>query len=885
MVIRESAAMKSQEIRQQFIQFFETKNHKFVPSSPVIPQDDPTLLFSNAGMNQFKNIFLGLEKRDYTRAVNSQKCIRVSGKHNDLEEVGRDTYHHTFFEMLGNWSFGDYYKADAIKWAWELLTSRWKLPKDKLYVTVYKDDDEAESLWKKLTDVGPEQVLRFGEKENFWEMGDTGPCGPCSEIHIDLGPTRCDRQHVPGHQCRVNGDCGRFIELWNLVFIQYNREADGALTELSAKHVDTGMGFERIVSVLQQADSNYTTDLFTPIIQRIAELTNVPFRGSTDGVAHQVIADHVRSLTIAITDGGLPSNEGRGYVLRRILRRAARFGRTLGMHEPFIYQLVPTVVEIMGSAFAELKEKHQYVSLVIKAEEESFNNTLDRGIEIFERLADKLAQTNTPEIPGAEAFKLYDTYGFPLDLTELMAREKGLTVDVQGFNTEMALQRQRARDAGKWEYTLDKDWGGWEIISSGSHSEFVGYERLEIETGIREMKVVNDRTFLTLARTPFYAESGGQVGDVGEIIGADFRLKIENTIKMGDRIVHVSPEILPVEKAKTPVRAVVQTPVRLATARNHTATHLLQAALREILGVHVHQSGSFVTPERLRFDLTHFERITGDELAQIESRVNEKIRENFVVEKFCTDFNAAQKMGAMALFGEKYGDEVRVIKINDYSLELCGGTHLEQTGQIGYFRILAESSVAAGIRRIEAVTGQAAHEIVQEEHHLINSLRELLNVKSEEIPQRITDLLAERKLLEKQIRDARAATAQDQMHELVVQARELSGIQLVVARVESQDVDELKQMGEKLRAKLKSGVGVLGALMDDKLSFVCVVTDDLIKSRKLNAGQIVRAVAQIAGGSGGGKPHLALAGAKDLKQFDPAMNAVEGILRPLLANV
>lgn len=876
--------MKSQEIRQQFIKFFESKNHKFVPSSPVIPQDDPTLLFSNAGMNQFKNIFLSLEKRDYSRAVNSQKCIRVSGKHNDLEEVGRDTYHHTFFEMLGNWSFGDYYKAEAIQWAWELLTTHWKLPKDKLYATVYKDDDEAESLWKKLTDVRPDQVLRFGEKQNFWEMGDTGPCGPCSEIHIDLGPTRCDKQHVPGHRCQVNGDCGRYIELWNLVFIQYNREADGSLTELSAKHVDTGMGFERIVSVLQHADSNYTTDLFTPIIQQIAGLTNVPFRGAGDGVAHQVIADHVRALTIAITDGGLPSNEGRGYVLRRILRRAARFGRTLGMHEPFIYKLVPTVVEIMGNAFAELKEKHQYVSLVIKAEEESFNNTLDRGIEIFEKLAEKLAQSKMTEIPGAEAFKLYDTYGFPLDLTELMAREKGLTVDVQGFEKEMAVQRQRARDAGKWEYTLDKDLDGWEIISTGPHSEFVGYERLETEAEIREMKITNERTFLTLSRTPFYAESGGQVGDVGELIGTDFRLKIENTIKMGDRIVHVSPEILIAEKAKMPVRAVVQTPVRLATARNHTATHLLQAALREVLGNHVHQSGSLVTPERLRFDLTHFERITSDEIARIETRVNEKIRENLAVDKFYTDFASAQKLGAMALFGEKYGDEVRVIKIAEYSLELCGGTHLEQTGQIGYFRILAESSVASGIRRIEAVTGQAAHEIVQEEHRLVNSLREMLNVKPEEIPQRITDLLAERKLLEKQIRDARTAAAQDQMSDLVAQARDFEGIRLVVARVESQDVDELKTMSEKLRAQLKSGVGVLGALIDGKISFVCVVTDDLIKTKKLNAGQIVRSVAQIAGGSGGGKPHQALAGAKDLHQFDAALKAVAEILRPLLAS-
>lgn len=877
--------MKSQEIRKQFIHFFEKKQHKFVPSSPVVPQDDPTLLFSNAGMNQFKNIFLGLEKRDYNRAVNSQKCIRVSGKHNDLEEVGRDTYHHTFFEMLGNWSFGDYYKEKAITWAWELLTEVWKLPKDKLYATIYKDDDEAEALWKKVTDIGPERILRFGEKDNFWEMGDTGPCGPCSEIHIDLGPSRCDRQHVSGHKCGVNGDCGRYIELWNLVFIQYNRETDGSLTELTAKHVDTGMGFERIVSVLQNVDSNYSTDLFTPIIKHISELSGVHFSGSeTDGVAHQVIADHIRSLTFAITDGGLPSNEGRGYVLRRILRRAARFGRTLGMREPFIYKLVPTVVDVMGDAFPEVKEKHQYVSMVIKAEEESFNNTLDRGIEIFEKLVENLAEAKQSEIPGEAAFKLYDTYGFPLDLTELMAREKGLTVDLAGFEKEMEAQRQRAREAGKWEYSIDKEMEGWESVTEGPHSEFVGYERLEIETEIREIKVASDRTFLTLARTPFYAESGGQVGDVGEIVGADFRIKIENTLKMADRIVHVSPEILPAVNLKPVVRAIVQTPTRLATARNHTATHLLQAALREVLGDHVHQSGSLVTPERLRFDLTHFERITSDEIAKIENRVNEKIRENLLVEKFHTDFEKAQKMGATALFGEKYGDQVRVVKIDDYSLELCGGTHLEQTGQIGYFRILSESSVAAGIRRIEAVTGLAAHEVVQEEHQLVNSIREMLNVKPEEIVTRLADLLAERKQLEKQIRDARAATARDQMNVLVAQARDLDGVKLVVAKVKSQDVNELKQMSEKLRAKLKTGVGVLGAVINNKLSFVCVITDDLVKSRKLNAGQIVRAVAQVAGGSGGGKPHMALAGAKELTKLEQAMNAVEEILRPMLTN-
>jgi len=635
--------MKSADIRQQFIDFFIERNHKYVPSSPVIPQDDPTLLFSNAGMNQFKNIFLGLETREYTRVVNSQKCIRVSGKHNDLEEVGRDTYHHTFFEMLGNWSFGDYYKKEAIEWAWELLTRIWGLPKDKLYATVFREDDEAEALWKAVTDIAPERIFRFDEKDNFWEMGDTGPCGPCSEIHIDLGPACCDKKHVKGHQCQVNGDCARFIELWNLVFIQYNREADGSLVELKDKHVDTGMGFERVVSVLQNVDSNYATDLFTPIIEHVNELTGVRFPGGdTDGVAHQVIADHVRALTFSITDGGLPSNEGRGYVLRRILRRAARFGRTLGMHEPFIYKLVPTVVEIMGNAFAELKEKQKFVAMVIKAEEESFNNTLDRGIELFEKLAQQIIQQKQTEIPGKEAFKLYDTYGFPLDLTELMAREKGLTVDGAGFEAEMEIQRQRARDAGKWEYNLENDQEGWQTITPGTDSEFVGYDHLQTEAVIRQVKPMADRLLITLSKTPFYAESGGQVGDIGEIIGENFKITVENTIKSGNKIVHVGTNHISLDRINPKVRAMVKTPVRLATARNHTATHLLQAALREVLGTHVHQSGSLVTPERLRFDLTHFERISPEQLAAIEKRVNEKIRENLPVEKIYTTFNCGR---------------------------------------------------------------------------------------------------------------------------------------------------------------------------------------------------------------------------------------------------
>ncbi|OQX85356.1 alanine--tRNA ligase [candidate division KSB1 bacterium 4484_87] len=602
--------MTSKEIRQSFIDFFKKYDHKFVPSSSVVPFDDPTLLFTNAGMNQFKNIFLGIEKRDYTRAANTQKCIRVSGKHNDLEEVGKDTYHHTFFEMLGNWSFGDYYKKEAIAWAWELLTDVWKLPKDKLYATVFREDDEAYELWKQVTDIDPSHISRFDEKDNFWEMGEVGPCGPCSEIHIDLGPDACDKKHVEGHVCAVNGGCARYIELWNLVFIQYNRENDGSLIELPSKHVDTGMGFERIVAVMQNVGSNYDTDLFTPILAKISELSGKAYHDGNEGMAHRVIADHVRALTFAIADGALPSNEGRGYVLRRILRRAARYARTLELHEPVIYKLVPTIVEIMGDAFPEIKEKHQYISMVIKSEEESFGHTLDRGIDLFEKLVAEYKAKGVNQISGEDAFRLYDTYGFPMDLTRLMAEEKNMTIDEAGFEREMELQRERARKAGKWDYGLDVNWDEWTKVSDGKDSEFVGYDALESDATIRLFKKEMEHVYLVLDKTPFYAESGGQVGDVGEIQGDGFVLSVENTVKQGEKIVHIAKGDFPNSVKNPTVRARVKRDQRMSTARNHTATHLLQAALRQVLGSHVHQSGSLVTPFRLRFDLTHFERIS-----------------------------------------------------------------------------------------------------------------------------------------------------------------------------------------------------------------------------------------------------------------------------------
>ncbi|MDZ7376407.1 MAG: alanine--tRNA ligase [candidate division KSB1 bacterium] len=876
--------MTSNQIRESFIKFFEHYDHKFVRSSPVVPYDDPTLLFTNAGMNQFKNIFLGLEQRDYKRAANTQKCIRVSGKHNDLEEVGKDTYHHTFFEMLGNWSFGDYYKKEAIAWAWELLTEVWKLPKDKLWATVFREDDEAEQLWKKVTDIRKDQVLRFDEKDNFWEMGEVGPCGPCSEIHIDLGPERCDKKHVPGHQCRVNGGCARFIELWNLVFIQYNREEDGSLKELPAKHVDTGMGFERIVAVLQGVGSNYDTDLFRPLINHIAELSGQGYMKNNDGVAHRVIADHVRALTFAIADGALPSNEGRGYVLRRILRRAARFARKLDLHEPMIYKLVPTVVDVMGEAFPEIKEKHQYIASVIKSEEERFNVTLDRGIELFEKLAAELAADGRTQIPGSEAFRLYDTYGFPLDLTRLMAEEKNLTVDEAGFQQEMERQRERSRAADKFDYDIDINFDEWEKISSGPDSKFLGYEQLEADVTIRLLKRKEDFCYLILDQTPFYGEAGGQVGDQGEIAFDDFVLNVTDTIRYADRIVHIARGFLPDPVPVATGKARVKRDQRMSTARNHTATHLLQAALRQVLGKHVQQAGSLVTPFRLRFDLTHFERIAPEQLKKIERIVNEKIWENIPLQIFYTSFDEARNMGAMALFGEKYGERVRVIKIDDFSMELCGGTHVTATGQIGMFRIVSESSVAAGIRRIEAITGEEAYRRSLEDRSIIEALAEQLNAPAAELTDRVRELLDQNRSLEKQLQQLRIQTSYSMIDDWIKQARYLDHIALVVKSVQFDSIDQLKQVGDVLRERLKSGVGLLGMILDSKINFLCVVTDDLIRQHNLKAGDIVKEVASIAGGSGGGRPHMALAGAKDLDRFELALAETEKIVRKRIAN-
>ena len=714
--------MKSREIREAFLRFFEGKGHVRVPSAPVVPQDDPTLYFTNAGMNQFKDVFLGLGRRDYTRAVDTQKVMRVSGKHNDLDEVGYSPWHHTFFEMLGNWSFGDYFKKEAIEWGWELITEHFGLEKERLWATVFEGDDaveadvEAEAFWYECTDLLPGRVVRLPAKENFWEMGATGPCGPCSEIHYYLG----DDLAAQDPRMLID-DTGDLVEIWNLVFIQYNRDETGALQPLPEKHVDTGMGFERMCSLLQGAESSYETDVFQPLIGRIAELTGKEY-GGEHRVPMQVIADHVRSLSFTMADGAMPSNEGRGYVLRRILRRAARYARQLDQHDPVIHQLVGTLGETMGHVFPEVAARKDHIARVIHSEEESFGKTLDRGLDIFARFAAK------GQITGGDAFQLYDTYGFPLDLTELMAREQGIPlVEREEFDHALEAQRQRARQATRAQFSASEGVGD---ILEEAHSLFVGYDELEIDaqvvlTGEDE----DDRVWLVLASTPFYAEAGGQVGDRGRIEGNDFAVEIEDVQKARGGIVHrgrlVAGETGALIDAEVVAR--VDRQARIDAERNHTATHLLHESLRRTLGDHVGQMGSLVAPDRLRFDFSHFAAVEPEQLREIEERVNEQIRADLEVSAFQEELEKAKAMGAQALFGEKYEDQVRVVRIGDFSLELCGGTHVRSTGEIGAFDLLSESGIAAGVRRSEALTGEGAERAARQRRQVLADLGTRLN--------------------------------------------------------------------------------------------------------------------------------------------------------------
>ena len=862
--------MNAKKIRNDFIKFFQDRDHRFIRSSSVIPFDDQTLLFINAGMNQFKPIFLGSSKADYQRAVNTQKCIRVSGKHNDLEEVGVDVFHHTFFEMLGNWSFGDYYKKDAIKWSWELFTDLWGLDKSRLWVTVYKDDDEAHDLWLEQTDIKKDRVLRFGNKENFWEMGDTGPCGPCSEIHYYVG------EEVEDQDPNGVNNTDEYWELWNLVFIQYDRQADGKLIDLPEKHIDTGAGLERIVTVLQNKKSNYETDLFQPIIKRIEAVTGSKY--SKHKVPHHVIADHIRMLSFAIADGAMPSNEGRGYVLRRILRRAARFGRILGRKDPFLYKLVDSVIEVMGESFPELLDKKIHVENVIKSEEKSFNTTLERGLIHFEKL---ISKHNADIIPGEEAFKLYDTYGFPLDLTQLMAREKGLEVDETGFHKNMQIQRERAKASGNFKQVSDNL--SWVIVSDKEDSTFLGYEQIESQSYICKYSKTDDYTILVLDQTPFYPESGGQIGDTGFILIGNENLTVLDCQKSGEEIHHICSGNFNNDILSAPVSCKVDFDRRQRIRKNHTATHLLHAALKKTLGEHVHQAGSLVHPEYLRFDLTHSEKISNQEIIEIENLVNDEIQKNIQLEIDIKEFDVAKSEGAEALFGEKYGDEVRVISIGDFSMELCGGTHVSRTGDIGILKVTEENSLAAGVRRLVAVTGPEAINHIQKHADIIHELQGILGTKADEISYRVNHLIDERKELEKKLKHKRTSSNFNPKA-LMEGCIKFNDISILVSDVESESLDELKVFGDKMLNALGSGIAVLGSGRGDKPSVVIVVTNDII-NKGVDAGKLAKIIGDEMGGGGGGKPSLATAGGKDISTYDIVMKKSIDLIKSELKKV
>ncbi len=998
--------MTSNEIRQSFLSFFEGKQHRIVPSAPVIPHGDPTLLFTNAGMNQFKDVFLGSGKRDYTRATDTQKCIRVSGKHNDLEEVGVDTYHHTFFEMLGNWSFGDYYKEEAIEWAWELLTEVWKLPKDRLFATVFRTDDEAFELWKNY--LPEERILRFDEKDNFWEMGDTGPCGPCSEIHFDRTPDKSGAS-------LVNADSPDVIEIWNLVFIQYNRKPDGHLEELSAKHVDTGMGFERICAVIQDKNSNYDTDVFQPVIEKIEELSSKKYSGdldNKDGIAMRVIADHVRTVSFAIADGALPGNEGRGYVLRRILRRGLRFARNLGFTEPVIYKLLPTLAGNMGGQFPELRQNLQTIEKVIKGEEESFLQTLERGLEKFEEITQpfitrfneeekkivaldskarelllneaksldkymvliynrtatiyglervdaietiqKLAYENLSRIdekqlaiqrdrnrtfygtlnelistideipqldietalnkifknilnnirfeqgdeaakdyvnetisevnerldkafapvieerntihsalhgigesiPGEDAFLIYDSFGFPLDLTELLARELGLKVDIYKFNEKMKEQRERSRKARKIASQQ------LELPEFEGKSTFTGYDSFEEEA---KVLFTNDNQ-VVLDKTPFYVESGGQVSDTGSITIAGESYDVTDVRKSGDAIVHICDrEVEPLFGASA--LAKIDGKRRRAIMRNHSVTHLFHEALRQVLGNHVQQQGSLVAPDYMRFDFNHFEKVSAGEIRQIEEIVNNKILESVPVQTQILNMEEARKNPKIKMFfGDKYGDVVRTVIMDDqYSIELCGGTHVSNTSEIGLFKITSESSIAAGIRRVEAITGEGIEKFI----HTLESKLEEQKRDSSKLQEKI-------KQLEKELSEHKLSQASNILTDLVKQAVKFDGIRIVTGKVDAENMDALRNLAENLRNELgNSGIGLLAIHDGEKVQLACISTDDI--KDKYPAGMLVGAAAKTLGGGGGGKPHLATAGGRNIEALEPLLK--DGFLK------
>ena len=879
--------MRGSEIREAFLRYFERNGHTRVPSSPLVPAGDPTLLFTNAGMVQFKRIFTGEERREYVRATTSQKCVRAGGKHNDLENVGRTARHHTFFEMLGNFSFGDYFKEQAIHYAWELLTKDFGLDKGRMIATVFTDDDEAFGLWQKIAGLPQDRVLRLGEKDNFWAMGDTGPCGPCSEVHYHQGDHIPCAEEAAGRTCLgVACECDRWLEIWNLVFMQFNRDASGVMTPLPRPSIDTGMGLERIAAVLQGKLSNWDTDLFAPLIARVADLAGKRYGASdTDDVSLRVIADHGRTSTFLIADGVVPSNEWRGYVLRRIMRRAMRHGRMLGLTEPFLWRTVVWVIELMRDAYPEVVEKRARIEDTIRGEEERFAETLETGEQ---KIAEYLAQHgDTRAVDGRFMFKLYDTYGFPRDLAEEIFQERGWKITEEtsaAWESEMSAQRERARAGASFALASgDEAVAIYQRLSSELPKiEFVGYDTLSapgtilaiVRDGRRaEEAAEGDEVEMILDRTPAYAESGGQIGDTGTITGTTGRGEVVDTYYRGSKlIVHRVKVRAGGFRENEEVAVAVTSPRREGLRRHHTGTHLLHAALRKVLGTHVAQAGSLVAPDHLRFDFSHGAGLKEREVEQIEELVNEQVQKDVHLSRREMDLQDALRSGAMALFVEKYSQRVCVVKIGDFSVELCGGTHLDATGQLGLLKVQAEGAVAAGVRRIEAVTGNAALEAVARNEAALKEAADLLKIGPLEVPKRLAKLLDEQKQLERQLAELEGKLARSRADDLVASARQVNGVAVVAGRMDGLDAEGLRAAADRLRDRLGSGVVCLGGAHDGKVNLVAAVTKDLTK--RFQAGKLIQEVAKVVGGGGGGRPDLAQAGGKDAAKLDDALNLV-----------
>jgi len=873
--------MTGGEIRDTFLNYFRSKGHEIVRSSSLVPGNDPTLLFTNAGMVQFKSVFLGQEKRPYQRAVTSQKCMRAGGKHNDLENVGHTARHHTFFEMLGNFSFGDYFKSEAIEFAWELLTEVYKLPKERLWATVFEDDDEAAALWVKLTGVPAERVVRLGAKDNFWQMGDTGPCGPCSEIIIDQGPEiGCGRP-----DCAVGCDCDRYLEIWNLVFMQFDRDTSGTLTPLPKPSIDTGMGLERLASVLQGKHNNFDTDVFAPVIDAICRFSKKGYHADrkTD-IAIRVIADHMRSVTFLLAEGLTPSNEGRGYVMRRIIRRASRYAKSLDIQDPVLYRLCGSVAQAMAGAYPELTDELPRIEKILRMEEERFNRTLEQGLEILNGVIKQVKSVGKESVPGEELFRLYDTYGFPIDIARDVALENGLIIDEQGFHQEMEAQKTKARASwspeGAAVAPVYRD-----LVQKFTPTSFVGYGEIRAAAAVLAIiskgKTVDslhpgEEGEVLLDVSPFYAESGGQVGDSGLLEADAASVAVTDTRKPmeGYHLHKVQVKRGPLTTGMKVV-AEVDSGRRLSVMRNHTATHLVHAALRNLLGGHVKQAGSYVSSERLRFDFTHFDSLDRGTIEAIEDEVNDAILGNLGVETTVMDTKKAIDSGVTALFGEKYGDEVRVVAINEKSSELCGGTHVHATGDIGLFKILSEGSVASGIRRIEAVTGRSAFVHFRDEEHELRRISDLLKT-SEKPAEKLQKVMADMKALEKELESFKGRSASENSAKLLENGREINGVRVISCRVDGLEAKDLRNMADNVRDGLGSGILLLASVKDDQASFVAMVTKDL--TQKFNAGNLLKQVASAAGGKGGGKPDLALGGTKDLKKLDSALESLYSLI-------